>query len=492
MIEPKEKKEEFLVTEEEPIPEEYKDHRFQSPKVSSFPNNQEKIKPNPVILSNPQTNNISIINKTKNTNINISEPNHEKNIPHTQKVKNSSKKLINENKFNNEKTTPNNNINTYYNNVSISRVSKAKTTLPNFDNSKFENYNIEQMRYNLLKDYNSYIQINKDEKFLNRMQFDIYKRQLKEEKINKLVERNKVKMDEEERIKAFNRLIIDANRRIEAQENLENMKDKLEEDITSGPQKKYTDQEWKEIYDKRFKNYMENINKKKEENIKQQQMKKINDENEEINLCPTKKASKKTIEKNVQRMYDEAKKRKIKMDEKLSRINNFNYEEEDPSKYVKKIKSEAYSFLDDADISNNMYSIEDGISYNEYYVGNKHFNNRKQPQIRKTKNMAVSEFNNKRFDKKPRSGKSCSNLNNKYIQKYSNDSINNNTGNKNNLFKSKNDFNLEEERKNLIQIASMKCLQQNNENNCFNKNKESPTSGVSNIIDQFFLRQLNN
>ena len=324
------------------------------------------------------------------------------------------------------------------------------------------------------------------------MQFDIYKRQLKEEKINKLVERNKVKMDEEERIKAFNRLIIDANRRIEAQENLENMKDKLEEDITSGPQKKYTDQEWKEIYDKRFKNYMENINKKKEENIKQQQMKKINDENEEINLCPTKKASKKTIEKNVQRMYDEAKKRKIKMDEKLSRINNFNYEEEDPSKYVKKIKSEAYSFLDDADISNNMYSIEDGISYNEYYVGNKHFNNRKQPQIRKTKNMAVSEFNNKRFDKKPRSGKSCSNLNNKYIQKYSNDSINNNTGNKNNLFKSKNDFNLEEERKNLIQIASMKCLQQNNENNCFNKNKESPTSGVSNIIDQFFLRQLNN
>ena len=270
------------------------------------------------------------------------------------------------------------------------------------------------------------------------------------------------------------------------------MKDKLEEDITSGQQKQYTDQERKEIYDKRFKNYMENINKKKEENIKQQQMKKINDENEEINLCPTKKASKKTIEKNVQRMYDEAKKRKIKMDEKLSRINNYNYEEEDPSKYVKKIKSEAYSFLDDADISNNMYSIEDGISYNEYYVGNKHFNNRKQPQIRKTKNMAVSEFNNKRFDKKPRSGKSCSNLNNKYIQKYSNDSINNNTGNKNNLFKSKNDFNLEEERKNLIQIASMKCLQQNNENNCFNKNKESPTSGVSNIIDQFFLRQLNN
>ena len=33
--------------------------------------------------------------------------------------------------------------------------------------------------------------------------------------------------------------------------------------------------------------------------------------------------------------------------------------------------------------------------------------------MRKTKNMAVSEFNNKRFDKRPRTGKSCSNLNNR-------------------------------------------------------------------------------
>ena len=491
MIEPKDKKEDFLLIEEEPIPEEYKDHHFQDSKGDSLQNNQEKSKPNPVILSSPQTNNISNINK----NIHISEPNNipEKNIPHSQKQKNSSKKIKNENRFNNERTTPNNNINTYNTNFSISRVSKAKTTLPNFDNSKFENYNIEKMRYNLLKDYNSYIQINKDEKFLNRMQFDIYKRQLKEEKINTLIERNKIKMDEEERIKAFNRLIIDANRRLDAQENLENMKDKLEEDITSGPHKKYTDQEWKEIYDKRFKNYMDNLNKKKEDNIKQEQMKKIINENEEINLCQTKKASKKKIEESVKRMYDEAKKRKIKMEEKLSRINNYNYEEDDPSKYVKKIKSESYSFFDDED-SNNIYNIEDGLSHNEYYLGNKNFNNRRQTQMRKTKNMAVSEFNNKRFDKKSRSGKSCSHFNNKYIQKNSEDFLNKNKENKNNLIISKNDYNLEEERKNLIEMASKKCLQQNNENinNFFNNDKINQNSGVSNIIDQFFLRQLNN
>jgi hypothetical protein len=39
-------------------------------------------------------------------------------------------------------------------------------------------------------------------------------------------------------------------------------------------------------------------------------------------------------------MYDEAKKRKIKMNEKIDRINKYNNEIEDASKYTKKIKSE--------------------------------------------------------------------------------------------------------------------------------------------------------
>ena len=49
--------------------------------------------------------------------------------------------------------------------------------------------------------------------------------------------------------------------------------------------------------------------------------------------------------------------------------------------------------------------------------------------MKKTKGMAVSEFNNKRFDKKRKVGKSCSNINNNYIQKDSiNDFLNNNFG----------------------------------------------------------------
>ena len=516
MIEPEVKQENFLSLEEEPIPEEYKEPRIKN--QNNISQNSKGIsKPNIVISSDPQTNNISFINKPKNNEIKIINSNQDKIILENKNIiniKNNSEQnivnILDNNKnftFFKERPTFNNNsnfnhnINTNNNSISLSRVSKAKTTIPNYNSSKFDNYNIQQMRYNKSKEYSN-IPIDMNTDFLNRMQNDIYKRQKKEDIVNRLIEENKIKIDEDERIKTFNRLIIDANRRLEAQENLENMKNKLEEDITLGPQKKYSDEEWKEIYNIRFKNYVDNINKKKEENIKLNIMKKIKDENEEINLCPTKKASQKHIEEVAQRMYDEAKKRKIKRDEKISRLNNFNYEDDDANKYVKKIKSESYSFIDDdEDDLNNMNSLEPGLSYNDYYIGSKNFNNKKIVPMKKSKNMAVSEFNNKRFDKKTRTGKSCSNFNNKnylnkerFIQKKSNDFLNNNNNIRyeKNTFFSKNDYNLEEERKNLIQMASMKNLKKNHENNNLLKyNKQSSTSGVSNIVDQFFLRQMN-
>ena len=87
------------------------------------------------------------------------------------------------------------------------------------------------------------------------------------------------------------------------------------------------------------------------------------------------------------------------------------------------------------------------------------------------------------------------NENNKFMQKNKNDFLNNNIGYKNNPFTSKNEYNLEEERNKLLQMASMKNLQKKYENKNkfkYNLNKDSPTSGVSDIVDQFFLRQLKN
>jgi len=109
-------------------------------------------------------------------------------------------------------------------------------------------YDTQQLCYDLVKEY-SHLKIDKDEEFMRRMLFDIFKRQSKEERLEKLIEKNKVKIDENERIKTFNRLIEDANRRVEAQDQMEEMKMKLEQNNVNS--KKYKFEEWEEIYNDR-------------------------------------------------------------------------------------------------------------------------------------------------------------------------------------------------------------------------------------------------
>ena len=433
------KNDEILMTEEEPVPEEYKDQKLSiNSNALKQDNNKILSGANKVFTSKPNINNINNIN-------NIS----------------TNKKLHTENNQN-----KNNNI-TNNNSITLSRVSKAKTSLSNFDNSKYENYNLEQMRYNFLKEYSN-IHLDKSENFLKRMKFDICKRQMKEYKINELIEQNKAKMDEEGRIEAFNRLISDANRRLEAQENLENMKNKLSEDLINNEKKKYNDEIWNEIYKKRFKTYEENVNKKKEDLIKKKQNKKLKEEIDTINLCKSKKKPQKLIDEASKRMYDEAIRRKIKMNDKLDRINKYNNEIDDASKYTKKIKSESYTFIDDNNDNDDFININNNInvtnnnnrlSYNDFYVGKK-INNK--DKIKKTKGMSVAEFNNKRFEKKTRGGKSYNGKNmNKMNEKYFNDYMKKNEQLNLNLINDKN-----------------------------NLNKDN--IGVSNIVEQFFLRQINN
>jgi hypothetical protein len=430
------KNDEILMTEEEPVPEEYKEQKLSiNSNALKQGNNKILSGANKVFTSKPNINNINNISTNK--------------------------KLHTENNQN-----KNNNI-TNNNSIALSRVSKAKTSLSNFDNSKYENYNLEQMRYNFLKEYSN-IHLDKSENFLKRMKFDICKRQMKEYKINELIEQNKARMDEEGRIEAFNRLISDANRRLEAQENLENMKNKLSEDLINNEKKKYNDEIWNEIYKKRFKTYEENVNKKKEDLIKKKQNKKLKEEIDTINLCKSKKKPQKLIDEASKRMYDEAIRRKIKMNDKLDRINKYNNEIDDASKYTKKIKSESYTFIDDNNDNDDFININNNInvtnnnnrlSYNDFYVGKK-INNK--DKIKKTKGMSVAEFNNKRFEKKTRGGKSYNGKNmNKMNEKYFNDYMKKNEQLNLNLINDKN-----------------------------NLNKDN--IGVSNIVEQFFLRQINN
>jgi hypothetical protein len=84
----------------------------------------------------------------------------------------------------------NNNINNN-NNANSLNVSKALTAA-NPVNSIYKNFDIQNLTYSLMKDY-SQLRISKEESFMERMKFDIYKRQIKEERINKLIEQNKIK-----------------------------------------------------------------------------------------------------------------------------------------------------------------------------------------------------------------------------------------------------------------------------------------------------------
>ena len=164
---------------------------------------------------------------------------------------------------------------------------------------KYDRYNTEQMRYNLMKEYSN-IKPNKDNGFLKRMKFYILKRKRNQEKINKLIEENKYKINKIEIDKTFNRLIKDANRRIikrkEEELNKEEEMNKESNNI------KYNEEEWNKIYEERFKEYEEYKKKKLEIEIEKDKIDKLilklqSDKNN-INIIPQKNDNLRNHEKN--------------------------------------------------------------------------------------------------------------------------------------------------------------------------------------------------
>ena len=195
------------------------------------------------------------------------------------------------------------------------------------------------------------------------------------------------------------------------------------------------------------------------------------------------------------------------------------------SKYVKKISSEPYNFddninfsekdnFDSNDIILNQFLLEDNKSIKEYNNIKKKNNIVKKKPLSATKNkrMAVSEFNNIRFDKNNK------NNNNKLKGIYSARFIHKNKRympDNNNLINIKDDnfingikndnvaiidgkcYDLEEERKNLIKMASERKLLNNNYKLKRERNKSSDkmmrreiNSESRDLIYQFFLKQL--
>ena len=116
------------------------------------------------------------------------------------------------------------------------------------------------------------------DEFIKRNYAILEKKKGFENRKNFLFEKKREMKTEQERIEGFNRLIDDANRRFEAKERAEQM---LKDIKNKGNSKKYTSEEWKEIYKKRFIDYETN-HKKKMIMEKEKKDKEINEENKKI------------------------------------------------------------------------------------------------------------------------------------------------------------------------------------------------------------------
>ena len=340
-------------------------------------------------------------------------------------------------------------------NIIAKRHSNMDNRLNTFDNSKFEKYDIEQMRYGLVKDY-SFIHAEKDDNFLNRMEFDFMKRKNKEKTLNELVEKNKnkYKLNEAERKKAFNRLIDDANRRIiKNQELKENEKFLTDYKEIFDNNKKYNQEEWDKIYKKRFKDYEDIKNKKMDIQRQNEKIKKMIKEEEEINMCPKKKIPLREIKLSSERLYNDAKRRDFLK-------NNKHLINDKSSKNLKYYKNNIC-----------LTNINDEGEYS--------FLSERKNNLNKNKSNYIGKYNNynKLYEKrKPKANNlrfNTENNNNEYnYQKNRIKNIGNNLNLKNNIMKSYFDFKKNKKKKNYDYLPSptMPCEYNYNNFNIYNIN----------------------
>jgi len=140
---------------------------------------------------------------------------------------------------------------------------------------KYEKFNIEELSYRVVREYSN-IKLKEQQTFMKRMDFDVEKRHAKDKRVDEMIREQQVKIQEESRVKTFNRLIDDSNRRIENQlhpkeykeVNINEMNKSSSRTNTNAitgsntnrncgmndkeTKKKYKKEEWKEIYTSRY------------------------------------------------------------------------------------------------------------------------------------------------------------------------------------------------------------------------------------------------
>ena len=169
----------------------------------------------------------------------------------------------------------------------------------------------EQLRFEFMKEYTKK-GTNNDNNFLRRMHNDIDKRKNMEKIMDKFIEQTKFKIKEPEKIKVFNRLIEDTNRRYESKEKILKYQEREEPEFELEDIKKYNQKQWDEIYKNRFNTFLKNINSKKLKGISDILQKELDDKTKKEKSkklyrkkYKNKSEVKKIIENNTNNLYND-------------------------------------------------------------------------------------------------------------------------------------------------------------------------------------------
>ena len=196
------------------------------------------------------------------------------------------------------------------------------------NNSKYQKYNTEQLAYDAGKNYSQCRP--KEKNFLSRMKFYAIKQQTRNEIIHILIEKNKPKIKESDKLKTFNRLIEDSNRRAEAKNRIELLNSNKQiacniynQEYNASKQKK---QKFNLLeFEKKYEEEVTNKIKQKQKMFEQYQQHKKQEEQmkEDKIINEMKKYHKKVpneeIQRISQRLYNDAIARKIKLNDRRSR-----------------------------------------------------------------------------------------------------------------------------------------------------------------------------
>ena len=171
----------------------------------------------------------------------------------------------------------------------------------------FTKYDYQSIEYSIDKKLGCLL-LHKEKPFIERMNYDVQRRQSKNSKRIQLLHTQRPTLPECERIQSFNRLIEDVNRRREKQETLKEQSAVQQANQSS---KKFTPQQWNQVYKERFVQFKLKQEEKLDKMIIQKE--KVEKREEEVIVetinSHTKRKNAKEIKEMVNKMWDKVNKK---------------------------------------------------------------------------------------------------------------------------------------------------------------------------------------